>query len=51
MKKTNRGGKRPHSGAKLKFGEPTKVVSVRVPKSKEKELKIKFIEHLKTLSV
>ena len=36
-----RGGKRPNSGAKPKYNEPTKTISFRVPVSK--------IEHVKSL--
>jgi hypothetical protein len=38
-KKSKRGGARPNSGPKLKYGEPTKVVQTRCPVSKVKALK------------
>jgi hypothetical protein len=37
---SQRGGARPNSGRKLKYNEPTKTVTFRVPKSK-----IEFIKH------
>jgi hypothetical protein len=37
--KSKRGGYRPNSGAKLKYGEETTTIAVRVPKSKAKEIK------------
>ncbi len=37
--KDNRGGYRPNSGAKLKYGEPTTTIAVRVPKSKVEVIK------------
>jgi hypothetical protein len=41
MKNENekRGGKRPFSGAKPKYGEPTKTIAFRVPESKIEEIK------------
>ena len=38
-KKEKRGGKRPNSGAKPKYSEPTKTISFRIPISKEAEVK------------
>ena len=38
--KLKRGGKRPFSGAKHKYNEPTTTVAFRVPVSKVKEIKI-----------
>jgi hypothetical protein len=42
MKKQH-GGTRPNSGAKQKYGEPTKTIAVRVPESKVDLIK-KIIE-------
>lgn len=39
MKKETRGGKRPLSGAKAKYNEPTTTVAFRVPVSKVEEIK------------
>jgi hypothetical protein len=39
-KKEKRGGKRPFSGAKQKYGEQTKTISFRVPESKTDEIKL-----------
>lgn len=36
---SNHGGRRKGAGAKLKYNEPTAIVSVRCPKSKQSELK------------
>jgi hypothetical protein len=33
------GGSRPNSGAKQKYGEPTKIVTFRIPESKIHEIK------------
>lgn len=41
-KKTNQGGKRAGSGRKLKYGEPTKKVQVRMPKTKVTEIKARI---------
>jgi hypothetical protein len=38
-KKQTRGGARQGAGAKLKYGEPTKQIVLRCPKSKVEELK------------
>ena len=40
MKKEKRGGKRPLSGAKQKYGEQTKTIAFRVPESKTDEIKV-----------
>jgi predicted DNA binding CopG/RHH family protein len=45
----NHGGKRPNSGAKPKYGEPTKSVTFRVPESKIKDVKKLVSDYLKTL--
>lgn len=37
--KKNRGGARLNTGPKLKYGEPTKQIVIRCPKSKVEELK------------
>jgi len=37
--KNNHGGKRPNSGAKQKYGEPTKSVTFRIPLSKIQTVK------------
>jgi hypothetical protein len=45
MKKSRKkgsGGKRPGAGAKLKFGEPSDNLTIRVPKSRKPELKVKW---------
>lgn len=47
MKKKH-GGKRKGAGAKLKYNEATKVVSVRIPESKVGEFKLKINQILKT---
>ena len=39
MKKETRGGARLNAGPKLKYGEPTKQIVLRCPKSKVEELK------------
>ena len=39
MKKEKRGGKRPNSGAKPKYSEPTITIAFRVPISKVNEVK------------
>jgi hypothetical protein len=38
--KLKRGGKRPFSGAKQKYGEQTKTIAFRVPESKTDEIKL-----------
>jgi hypothetical protein len=43
------GGKRQNSGAKLKYGEPTKIVTFRIPESKIKEVKKIVADYLKSL--
>jgi hypothetical protein len=40
------GGKRINSGAKLKYNEPTKTISFRVPISKIEEIKVLIKENL-----
>jgi hypothetical protein len=44
----NHGGKRANSGAKQKYGEPTKMVSFRIPESIVKEIKQMVFDYLKT---
>ena len=39
MKKENRGGARLNTGPKLKYGEPTKQIVFRCPKSKVEKMK------------
>lgn len=46
-KRMTAGGYRPNSGRKLKYGEPVKRLLVKVPVSKEKEIKAKIEEVLK----
>jgi hypothetical protein len=41
-RKKGSGGKRPGAGAKLKFGEPSDNLTIRVPKSRKPELKVKW---------
>ena len=48
MNKTH-GGKRPKSGAKKKYGEPTKTVTFRIPESKIKDVKKLVSGYLKSL--
>lgn len=38
-KRSKRGGPRPNSGAKPKYGEPTTTIAVRVPVSKKGYIK------------
>jgi len=45
----NHGGKRTNSGAKQKYGEPTKMVSFRIPESKIKDVKKLVADYLKAL--
>ena len=47
--KSKHGGKRHNSGAKLKYGEPTKTVTFRIPESKILEVKKIVAEYLKSL--
>ncbi len=49
MSDKKHGGKRKNSGAKLKYGEPTKTVTFRIPESKVKEVKIIVADYLKAL--
>jgi len=41
MKKSKRGGQRAGAGRKQKYGEPTKMISFRIPISRIKEIKDK----------
>ncbi len=43
------GGKRKNSGAKLKYGEPTKTVTFRIPESKILKFKKLVYDYLKSL--
>jgi predicted DNA binding CopG/RHH family protein len=43
------GGKRQNSGAKQKYGEPTKSVTFRIPESNIKNVKKLVSDYLKTL--
>ena len=45
----NHGGKRQNSGAKQKYGEPTKTVTFRIPESKILEVKKIVADYLKSL--
>lgn len=45
------GGKRKGAGRKNKYGEPTEIVPIRVPKSKKKEFKEKIAPILKRWEV
>lgn len=47
--KPSHGGKRQGSGAKPKYGEPTKVVTFRIPESKIKDVKKIVADYLKSL--
>lgn len=49
--KLKRGGKRPFSGAKPKYNEPTTTVSFRVPISKVEEVKTMVRSKLSEWSV
>ena len=49
MNNNNHGGKRQNAGAPQKYGEPTKMVSFRVPESKVKEVKSIVAEYLEKL--
>jgi hypothetical protein len=48
MKETH-GGHRQNSGAKPKYGEPTKIVTFRIPESKIKDVKKIVADYLKSL--
>lgn len=48
-KKKQHGGKRKGAGRPLKHGEPTMVISFRVPASKVSYMKTLFNSHLKNL--
>jgi len=43
------GGKRQNSGAKQKYGEPTKTFTFRIPESKVKDIKKLVSDYLKSL--
>jgi hypothetical protein len=47
--KNKHGGKRPNSGAKLKYGEETKTIAFRIPISKEKYFKELINKELKAI--
>jgi len=47
--KNTHGGSRPNSGAKQKYGEPTKSVTFRIPESKIKDVKKLVTDYLKSL--
>jgi hypothetical protein len=49
MSNNKHGGKRQNSGAKPKYGEPTKMVSFRVPISKVEKVKKLVADYLKSL--
>jgi hypothetical protein len=49
MNQNKHGGKRPNSGAKHKYGEPTKTVTFRIPESKIKDVKKIVADYLKSL--
>jgi hypothetical protein len=49
MNQNNHGGKRQNSGAKKKYGEPTKIVTFRIPESKIKDVKNLVSDYLKSL--
>tara|TARA_R110000868_G_scaffold279930_1_gene540016 strand:+ start:860 stop:1024 length:165 start_codon:yes stop_codon:yes gene_type:complete len=42
VRKKGSGGKRQGAGAKLKFGEPSDNLTIRVPVSKKQRLKVKW---------
>ena len=44
---SKRGGARPGSGPKLKYGEPTVYVAVKVPQTYEQEIRKKIMRILK----
>ena len=45
------GGKRQNSGAKLKYGEPTKNISFKVPESKINEVRKLVYDYLKQFDI
>ena len=47
MKKQTRGGKRPHAGRKLKYGEPTINITFRIPESCKDEVRNLVNDYLK----
>ena len=49
--KLKHGGKRTNSGAKQKYGEPTKSVTLRVPESKIKDVKKIVYDYLKQFEI
>jgi hypothetical protein len=49
--KDKRGGKREGSGAKPRYNEPTKSISIRVPESKVEEVKAIVKEYLKQFKI
>jgi len=49
MKKENRGGTRLNAGAKLKYNEPTKTISFRVPISHLEVIKLTVKSYLQKL--
>ncbi len=49
MSDKKHGGKRQNSGAKKKYGEPTKTVTFRIPESKIKDVKKIVYDYLKSL--
>ena len=52
MKKSkSHGGKRQNSGAKQKYGEPTKTVTFRIPESKIKDVKKLVSDYLKSFII
>lgn len=46
MKKQTHGGKRPNAGRKLKYGEETENLTIRVPKSIKQNVKDLVKEYL-----
>ena len=51
MSDKKHGGKRQNSGAKLKYGEPTKTVTFRIPESKIKDVKKLVSDYLKQFEI
>jgi hypothetical protein len=49
IKKTTRGGKRENSGRKRKYGEPTKVITIRVPLSEVEYVKKMVKKYLNSI--
>jgi hypothetical protein len=47
--KEKHGGHRQNSGAKPKYGEPTKIVTFRIPESKVKDVKKLVSDYLNAL--